>query len=90
MNMYTAELFRTPHCPKCLVTNTQLSKVMKTTVFEIDRNQHERMDVIKYMDKCGYKSAPLVRIYKNGIMCDEWAGLQPDNIKHWQWQVKHG
>lgn len=87
--MYTAELFKTLHCPRCLVTNTQLSKVMKTTLFEISREKQERMDVINYMDKHGYKSAPLVRIYKNGIMCDEWAGLQPNKIKHWQLQAKY-
>lgn len=87
---YTAELFRTPNCPRCYVTNKQLAKVMKTTEFEISRDKQERLDVIDYMDTHNYKSAPLVRIYKDGVMCDEWCGFQVDKIKQWQKVVEHG
>lgn len=88
--MYTAQIFHTKGCQKCRLTEMQLSP-MPVDMELIDRMSNTNSDVISYMDKLNMLSAPLVRIFKDGVKVDEWNDFNIGKIKAWKAKVKdHG
>ena len=73
--MLKFEVYRKPVCVKCDFTYRQL-KNGGANVKEIPLSP----EIVHYMKKIGYRSAPLVRVYEDGELIKEWSDLKPDLI----------
>lgn len=80
--MYNAIVYHTKGCHKCNLTANKL-KPMNIELVLIDRSTNTRQDIIDYMDEKGLMSAPLVRVYKEDVLVDEWNDFNSDKIKEW-------
>lgn len=72
-----AIIYAKPHCQKCRQTVIKLSSVMPVQTITADADDYERFR------KLGYRSMPVVTIYKADGTQDEWCDLQVDKIKQY-------
>ena len=72
-----AIIYMKPHCQKCRRTVDELSRVMPVQTVTADEADYERFR------KLGYRSMPVVTIYKADGTHDEWCDLQADKIKQY-------
>ncbi|MDM7530954.1 ribonucleoside-diphosphate reductase [Lacticaseibacillus paracasei] len=72
-----AIIYTKPHCHKCRWTVFKLSRVMPVQTVTADADDYERFR------KLGYRSMPVVKIYKADGVHDEWCDLQVDKIKQY-------
>ncbi|AKU33892.1 MAG: ribonucleoside-diphosphate reductase [Lacticaseibacillus paracasei] len=72
-----AVIYVRPRCQKCRRTVFKLSRVMPVQTITADADDYERFR------KLGYRSMPVVKIYKANGIHDEWCGLQVDKIKQY-------
>ncbi|MEN2349465.1 ribonucleoside-diphosphate reductase [Lacticaseibacillus paracasei] len=66
-----------PGCQKCRHTLAKLSRVMPVQTITADADDYERFR------KLGYRSMPVVKIYKADGIHDEWCDLRIDKIKQY-------
>ena len=67
---------------KCKLTSKLLNMPIKMIL--IDPINKPKDPIIKYMHQNNMKSAPLVRIYDNGKLVDEWNDFKVDKINHYR------
>ena len=72
-----AILYIKPNCPKCRMTANLLSRAMSVQTIMADEQDYTRFR------KQGYKSMPVVTVYKPDDTHDEWCDLQVDKIKQY-------
>lgn len=72
-----AIIYTKPHCQKCRLTVFKLSRVMPVSTITADADDYERFR------KLGYRSMPVVTIYKADGTHDEWCDLRVDKIKQY-------
>ena len=54
---------------------------IKTDLRLIDRANKDNIDIIEYMDSQGMSSAPLVRVFEDSQLVDEWNDFNISKIK---------
>lgn len=72
-----AIIYTKPNCPKCRMTVNLLSKAMPVSTITADERDIERFR------KQGYRSFPVVTVYKANGVHDCWCDLQVDKIKQY-------
>ncbi|MGO3095696.1 MAG: ribonucleoside-diphosphate reductase [Lacticaseibacillus paracasei] len=72
-----AIIYTKPHCHKCWRTVYKLSRVMPVQTITADADDYERFR------KLGYRSMPVVTIYRADGTHDEWCDSQVDKIKQY-------
>lgn len=72
-----AIIYTKPRCQKCRRTVFKLSQVMPVQTITADADDYERFR------KLGYRSMPVVTIYKANGVHDRWCDLQVDKIKQY-------
>lgn len=72
-----AIIYTKPRCKKCWRTVYRLSRVMPVSTITADERDIERFR------KLGYRSMPVVTIYKADGTHDEWCDLRVDKIKQY-------
>lgn len=72
-----AIIYKKPHCKKCWRTVYRLSRVMPVSTITADADDYERFR------KLGYRSMPVVTVYKADGTHDEWCDLRVDKIKQY-------
>ncbi|WP_032768069.1 ribonucleoside-diphosphate reductase [Lacticaseibacillus paracasei] len=72
-----AVIYTKPKCQKCRHTAMKLKQVMPVQTITADTDDYERFR------KLGYRSMPVVKIYKADGTHDEWCDLQVDKIKQY-------
>jgi glutaredoxin-like protein NrdH len=72
-----AVIYVRPGCQKCRHTILKLKQVMPVSTITADADDYERFR------KLGYRSMPVVTIYKANGTHDEWCDLQVDKIKQY-------
>ena len=72
-----AIIYTKPNCPKCRMTFNLLSRAMPVQTITADVDDYERFR------KLGYRSMPVVTVYKADGAHDEWCDLQVDKIKQY-------
>ena len=72
-----AIIYTKPGCQKCRRTIFKLSRVMPVQTITADADDYERFR------KLGYRSMPVVKVYKADGTHDEWCDLQVDKIKQY-------
>ncbi|XOV22017.1 ribonucleoside-diphosphate reductase [Lacticaseibacillus paracasei] len=72
-----AIIYTKPHCKKCWRTVYKLSRVMPVSTITADERDIERFR------KQGYRSFPIVTVYKANGVHDRWCDLQADKIKQY-------
>lgn len=76
-NKIKAIIYTKPHCKKCWRTVYRLSRVMPVSTITADERDIERFR------KQGYRSFPVVTVYKANGVHDCWCDLQVDKIKQY-------
>ena len=72
-----AIIYTKPGCQKCRRTVFKLSRVMPVQTITADADDYERFR------KLGYRSMPVVTVYKADGTHDEWCDSQVDKIKQY-------
>ena len=72
-----AIIYTKPNCQKCRRTAMKLKQVMPVQTITADADDYERFR------KLGYRSMPVVKVYKADGTHDEWCDLQVDKIKQY-------
>ncbi|MEN2312510.1 ribonucleoside-diphosphate reductase [Lacticaseibacillus paracasei] len=72
-----AIIYTKPHCHKCRWTVFKLSRVMPVQTITADERDIERFR------EQGYRSFPVVTVYKANGVHDRWCDLQVDKIKQY-------
>ncbi|MFA6729264.1 MAG: hypothetical protein WCS17_13770 [Prevotella sp.] len=72
-----AIIYTKPHCQKCRWTVAKLSQVMPVQTITADDDDYEQFR------KLGYRSMPVVTIYKAYGTHDEWCDFRVDKIKQY-------
>lgn len=72
-----AIIYTRPGCQKCRHTILKLKQVMTVQTITADADDYERFR------KLGYRSMPVVKIYKEDGTHDDWCGLQADKIRQY-------
>ncbi|MFC2677380.1 MAG: ribonucleoside-diphosphate reductase [Lacticaseibacillus rhamnosus] len=72
-----AIIYTKPHCQKCWRTVYKLSRVMPVQTVTADADDYERFR------KLGYRSMPVVTIYKADGTHDEWCDMKTDKINQY-------
>ena len=72
-----AIIYTRPGCQKCRRTVFKLSRVMPVQTITADADDYERFR------KLGYRSMPVVTVYKADGTHDEWCDLRVDWIKQY-------
>ncbi|MDY0839008.1 thioredoxin domain-containing protein [Lacticaseibacillus paracasei] len=72
-----AVIYVRPGCQKCRHTILKLEQVMPVQTITADADDYERFR------RQGYRSMPVVTIYKADGTHDEWCDLQVDKIKEY-------
>lgn len=57
---------------------------MPVKMILLDPVNNPKDPIIQYMHQNNMKSAPLVRIYDNGKLVDEWNDFKVDKINHYR------
>lgn len=76
-NHMQAIIYTKPHCPKCWRTVYKLKQVMPVSTITADADDYERFR------KLGYRSMPVVTVYKPDGTHETWCDLQVDKIKQY-------
>lgn len=76
-NKIQAIIYTKPRCQKCRWTVFKLSQVMPVQTVTADADDYERFR------KLGYRSMPVVTVYKADGTHDEWCDLRVDKIKQY-------
>jgi len=77
-----AIIYHTKKCMKCKLTAHLLN--MNTKMVLIDPINNSKDPIIQYMRINNMKSAPLVRIYDNDKLIDEWNDFQVGKINKYK------
>lgn len=77
-----AIIYHTKSCMKCKLTDHLLN--MDTKMVLIDPINNPKNPIIQYMRENNMKSAPLVRIYDDNKLIDEWNDFQTDRINKYK------
>lgn len=72
-----AVIYVRPWCQKCRHTILKLEQVMPVQTITADADDYERFR------KLGYRSMPVVTVYKADGTHDEWCDLRVDKIKQY-------
>lgn len=72
-----AIIYTKPHCQKCRRTVFKLSRVMPVQTITADADDYERFR------KLGYRSMPVVTVYKADGTHETWCDLRVDKIKQY-------
>lgn len=72
-----AVIYVRPRCQKCRHTAMKLKQVMPVSTITADADDYERFR------KLGYRSMPVVTVYKADGTHDEWCDLRVDKIKQY-------
>ncbi|MDM7528859.1 ribonucleoside-diphosphate reductase [Lacticaseibacillus paracasei] len=72
-----AVIYMRPRCQKCRHTALKLSRVMPVQTITADADDYERFR------KLGYRSMPVVTIYKADGTHETWCDLRVDKIKQY-------
>ncbi|MDE3293510.1 ribonucleoside-diphosphate reductase [Lacticaseibacillus rhamnosus] len=72
-----AIIYTRPGCQKCRRTIFKLSQVMPVQTIKADEDDYEPFR------KLGYRSMPVVTVYKADGTHDEWCDFQVDKIKQY-------
>lgn len=72
-----AIIYTRPGCQKCRRTAMKLKQVMPVSTITADADDYERFR------KLGYRSMPVVTVYKADGTHDEWCDLRVDKIKQY-------
>ena len=72
-----AIIYTKPHCQKCRRTVFKLSRVMPAQTITADADDYERFR------RQGYRSMPVVTIYKADGTHETWCDLQVDKIEQY-------
>lgn len=72
-----AIIYTKPHCQKCRHTAMKLKQVMPVSTITADERDIERFR------KQGYRSFPVVTVYKANGVHDRWCDLRLDKIKRY-------
>jgi hypothetical protein len=72
-----AVIYVRPGCQKCRHTLAKLSRVMPVQTITADADDYERFR------KLGYRSFPVVTVYKANGVHDRWCDLRVDKIKQY-------
>nr|DAZ09459.1 MAG TPA: glutaredoxin-like protein [Caudoviricetes sp.] len=72
-----AVIYTKPKCQKCRHTAMKLKQVMPVSTITADADDYERFR------KLGYRSMPVVTVYKADGTHDEWCDLRVDKIKQY-------
>nr|DAM19726.1 MAG TPA: glutaredoxin-like protein [Caudoviricetes sp.] len=72
-----AIIYTRPGCQKCRRTVFKLSQVMPVSTITADADDYERFR------KLGYRSFPVVTVYKANGVHDRWCDLRVDKIKQY-------
>ena len=72
-----AIIYTKPHCKKCWRTVYRLSRVMPVSTITADADDYERFR------KLGYRSMPVVTVYKANGTHETWCDLRVDKIKQY-------
>ncbi|GAV18134.1 hypothetical protein SILAB01_02027 [Lacticaseibacillus paracasei] len=72
-----AVIYTKPKCQKCRHTAMKLKQVMPVSTITADADDYERFR------KLGYRSMPVVTIYKANGVHDCWCDLRVDKIKQY-------
>ena len=67
---------------KCKLTSKLLNTPVKMIL--IDPINSSKDPIIQYMHQNNMKSAPLVRVYDNNKLIDEWNDFKVDKISHYR------
>lgn len=73
-----AIIYTKPNCPKCRMTVNLLSRVMPVQTIPADADDYE------WFRKQGYRSMPVVTIYKADGTHDEWCDMRTDKINQYK------
>jgi glutaredoxin len=72
-----AIIYTKPHCQKCRRTVFKLSRVMPVQTITADADDYERFR------KLGYRSMPVVTVYKANGTHETWCDMRTDKIKQY-------
>lgn len=72
-----AIIYTKPRCQKCRRTVFKLSQVMPVSTITADADDYERFH------KLGYRSFPVVTVYKANGTHETWCDLRVDKIKQY-------
>ena len=72
-----AIIYTKPHCKKCWRTVYKLSRVMPVQTVTADADDYERFR------KLGYRSMPVVTVYKANGTHETWCDMRTDKIKQY-------
>ena len=72
-----AVIYTKPKCQKCRHTAMKLKQVMPVQTITADADDYERFR------KLGYRSMPVVAVYKANGTHDQWCDLRVDKIKQY-------
>lgn len=72
-----AIIYTKPNCQKCRHTVSRLSQVIPVQTVTADADDYERFR------KLGYRSMPVVTVYKANGVHDRWCDLRVDKIKQY-------
>lgn len=72
-----AVIYTKTKCQKCRYTVMKLKQVMPVSTITADADDYERFR------RQGYRSMPVVKVYKADGTHDEWCDLQVDKIKQY-------
>lgn len=73
-----AIIYTKPHCPKCRMTVNLLSRAMPVQTIMADEQDYARFR------KQGYKSMPVVTVYKPDGVHDRWCDMRIDKINQYK------
>ncbi|WP_203628334.1 ribonucleoside-diphosphate reductase [Lacticaseibacillus mingshuiensis] len=73
-----AIIYTKPNCAKCRMTSNLLSRAMPVQTIMADEQDYARFR------KQGYKSMPVVTVYKPDGTCDQWCDMRIDKINQYQ------
>ena len=76
-----AIIYHTEGCVKCKLTSQRLN--METEMILVDAKNESDKLIIDNFRKKGYKSFPVVKVYHNEDMVDEWNDFNINKIKYW-------
>lgn len=76
-NMH-AIIYTKPNCPKCRMTVNLLSHTMPVQTIMADEQDYTRFR------KQGYKSMPVVTVYKTDGTHDQWCDMRIDKINQYK------
>lgn len=81
------KIFTKPGCPKCHLTKHLFDR-SRLDYQEILINPDTDTKAMNQLKAHGYKSFPVVQVFQDHQMINDWCDFRPDNIKQLIAQVK--